>query len=133
MALCIKGTEPLTGGAGGGWGDCGQGEWDVDVPFVFTRKGRITRRNPRQSIECGGMGSRSYRGHGASFTQQMCGVEKISGRTTHRKRTLAKLGKSVRNYGCAPTSAARRMCSRSPPKSHKVWGNGYQLPKVHSM
>jgi hypothetical protein len=44
MDLWIKGTEPLTGERGGWWGDCGQREWDVDVPFFLLGKEEIPGR-----------------------------------------------------------------------------------------
>jgi hypothetical protein len=78
MDLCIKGTEPLTGERGGWWGDCGQREWDVDVPFFLLGKeeipGRI-RANHLNAVEWESLLS----AHGASLRNECGGWKKISG------------------------------------------------------
>jgi hypothetical protein len=72
-------------------------------------------------IECGGNGV-SYRPMAHHYATNMWGG-KDKRANTHTKRTLAKLGKSVRNYGCE-ADIGRKKDVQPIPKSHRFGAEG---------
>src|SRR5271154_5586505 len=117
MDLWIKGTEPRQGAGGFGGGETVAKGSGMSMCLSFYSERKKYQDESAPIIECGPRwnGSRSYRPMAHHYATNVWGGKERA--NTHTKRTLAKLGKSVRNYGCAPTSAERRMCSRSPQKS----------------